>query len=375
VTTKTSVPKTSVRQTPAKKILVVEDDVFLRLIEVVLDPSSGAERRAAFADYFAHDEPDFEGWCARVRMRAGDLVAADVRLVETKAELRANLADADAVVVESLALGGDEFAAAPRLKVVQKYGVGLRNIDTEAAAARGIKILTLRRRANIACAEHAVGLMLAQAKMTTRLAGHISVEALAKLGYHYHPFDRRHTPNSNWARIPGVRMLHDATLGIIGLGEIGREIALRAASFGMRVLYTQRRQLAAAEESTLQITYASLDTLLAESDWVIPQLPGGPGLRNLIGRAELARMKPSAFIVNVSRPDVVDRAALIEALRSGRLGGFALDPQYEAPGRSDDELLAFDNVILTPHIAAQPRFNALDDIEDLIVGLAKEFAS
>ena len=374
MTTKTSVPKTSVRQTPAKKILVVEDDVFLRLIEVVLDPSSGAERRAAFADYFAHDEPDFEGWCARVRMRAGDLVAADVRLVETKAELRANLADADAVVVESLALGGDEFAAAPRLKVVQKYGVGLRNIDTEAAAARGIKILTLRRRANIACAEHAVGLMLAQAKMTTRLAGHISVEALAELGYHYQPFDRRHTPNSNWARISGVRMLHDATLGIIGLGEIGREIALRAHPLAC-AFSTQRRQLAAAEESTLQITYASLDTLLAESDWVIPQLPGGPGLRNLIGRAELARMKPSAFIVNVSRPDVVDRAALIEALRSGRLGGFALDPQYEAPGRSDDELLAFDNVILTPHIAAQPRFNALNDIEDLIAGLAKEIAS
>jgi phosphoglycerate dehydrogenase-like enzyme len=256
----------------------------------------------------------------------------------------------------------------------EKYGVGLRNIDTEAAAARGIKILTLRRRQHRlrrACGRSDAG----AGQDDDAAGGHISVEALAKLGYHYHPFDRRHTPNSNWARIPGVRMLHDATLGIIGLGEIGREIALRAASFGMRVLYTQRRQLAAAEESTLQITYASLDTLLAESDWVIPQLPGGPGLRNLIGRAELARMKPSAFIVNVSRPDVVDRAALIEALRSGRLGGFALDPQYEAPGRSDDELLAFDNVILTPHIAAQPRFNALNDIEDLIAGLAKEIAS
>ena len=119
----------------------------------------------------------------------------------------------------------------------------------------------------------------------------------------------------------------------------------------------------------------SLDDLLAESDWVIPQLPGDSASRNLIGRAELARMKPGAFIVNVSRPDVVDRAALIEALRSGRLGGFALDPQYEAPGRSDDELLKFDNVILTPHIAAQPRFNALNDIEDLIAGLAKEVAS
>jgi phosphoglycerate dehydrogenase-like enzyme len=364
-----------VSNTSVRKILVVEDDVFLRLIEVVLDTASSAEWRAAYADFFAHDEPDFAGWSARVRSRAGDLVAAEVRLVEDEAELRANLADADAVVVESLALGAEEFAAAPRLKVVQKYGVVLRNIDTEAAAARGIKVLTLRRRANIACAELAVGLMLAQAKMTTRLAGRISVEALSELGYHYQPFDRRHTPNSNWARIPGVRMLHDATLGIIGLGEIGREIALRAAAFGMRVLYTQRRQLSAADERALNVAYTPLDELLAVSDWIIPQLPGDAGSRGLIGRAELARMKAGAFIVNVSRPDVVDRAALIEALRSGHLGGFALDPQYEAPGRSDDELLAFDNVILTPHIAAQPRFNALNDIGDLIAGLAKEIAS
>ena len=216
--------------------------------------------------------------------------------------------------------------------------------------------------------------MLALAKMTVRLAGRISVETLAELGYHYQPFDRRHTPNSNWARIAGVRMLHGATLGIIGLGEIGREIALRAAAFGMRTLYTQRRRLPDAEERALAVAYAPLDTLLADSDWVIPQLPGSPSTRHFIGRAELAHMKPTACIVNVSCPDVIDRAALIEALRSRRLGGFALDPQYEAPGRSDDELLAFDNVILTPHLAAQPRFNALNDFEDLIAGLATALA-
>jgi phosphoglycerate dehydrogenase-like enzyme len=356
-------------------VLVVEDDVFLRLIGVILDPASSAERRAAFADFFAHDEPDFEGYCARVRTRAAALDPADVRLIDTTEALRANLAEADALVLESLPLSAAEIAAAPRLKAVQKYGIGLRQIDAEVLAARRIKLLTLRRRANIACAEHAIGLMLAQAKMTTRLAGRISVEALAEAGYRYQPFDRRHTPNSNWARIPGVRMLHGATLGIVGLGEIGREIAQRAAAFGMRVIYTQRRRLAEAEERALGVIYAPLAELLAVSDWVIPQLPGGATLRHLIGGAELARMKPGACIVNVSRPDVIDRAALLEALRSGRLGGFALDPQYEAPGRSDDELLAFDNVILTPHIAAQPRFNALDDIEDLIVGLAKEFAS
>jgi phosphoglycerate dehydrogenase-like enzyme len=107
---------------------------------------------------------------------------------------------------------------------------------------------------------------------------------------------------------------------------------------------------------------------------VIPQLPGGPATRSLIGGAQFAQMKPGAFLVNIARADVVDRAALIEALKSGRLGGFALDPLYEEPGRGDDELLGFDNVVLTPHIAAQPRFNALDDLADMMQALSKELA-
>jgi phosphoglycerate dehydrogenase-like enzyme len=86
-------------------------------------------------------------------------------------------------------------------------------------------------------------------------------------------------------------------------------------------------------------------------------------------------MRPGASLINISRADVVDRAALLEALRSGRLGGFGLDPLYESPGRDDDELLRFANVIMTPHIAAQPRFNALDDLDDMITGLARAMSS
>jgi phosphoglycerate dehydrogenase-like enzyme len=250
-----------------------------------------------------------------------------------------------------------------------------RNIDTAACAAQGIKVLTIRRRANIACAELAIALMITLAKKLHRLVGRISVDELRKLGYAYKPFDRRHTPNSNWPRISGLRTLNGATLGIIGLGEIGREVAIRAAAFGMRILYYQRTPLPAAEERELEATYVPLETLLAESDWVVPQLPGGPATRAFIGRAQFARMKPGAFLVNVARADIVDRVALIEALKSGRLGGFALDPLYEAPGRSDDELLGFDNVVLSPHIAAQPRFNALDDLADMMEGLSKELAS
>jgi phosphoglycerate dehydrogenase-like enzyme len=355
-------------------ILVVEDDPFLRVVGIVLDPATSAERYAAYADFFAHDEPDFAGYCARVRARVGGLFPAQVRLVETAGEMRAQLPGARALIVESLPVGPGELAAGADLVAVQKYGAMPRNIDVAACADQGIKVLTFRRRANIACAEVAITLMLTLAKKMHRLAGRISAEQLAAEGYVYKPFDRRHTPNSNWARITGLRMLHDSTLGIIGVGEIGREIVLRAAAFGMRILYYQRKRLPPAEERQLQLTYVPLERLLAESDWVVPQVPGGPSTRHLIDAARLAQMKPGACLVNISRADLVDRAALIEALKSGRLGGFALDPLYEAPGRSDDELLGFKNVVLSPHIAAQPRFNALNDISDMLAALAKDVA-
>jgi phosphoglycerate dehydrogenase-like enzyme len=269
-------------------------------------------------------------------------------------------------------VGPAELAAGADLVAVQKYGAMPRNIDTAACAARSIKVKTFRRRANIACAEVAITLMLTLAKKMHRLAGRISAQALAAEGYVYKPFDRRHTPNSNWGRITGLRMLHGSTLGIVGIGEIGREIALRAAAFGMRILYYQRTRLPDAGERQLQLSYVPLEQLLAQSDWIVPQVPGGPSTRHLIDRTRFAQMKPGACLVNISRADLVDRDALLEALRSGRLGGFALDPLYEAPGRGDDELLGFKNVVLSPHIAAQPRFNALNDISDMLADLAKE---
>ena len=352
-------------------ILVVEDDRFLRVVQIVLDPQVSGERVAAYTDFFAHDEPNFAGWCDKVRLQAGPIFPAEVRMVESQEDLRSNLADARALIVEGLAVGAEEIAAAPKLKAVQKYGVDLRRIDQAACAKRGIAVLTQRRRANIACAELALTLVLVLARRVNELAGRISVKALAELGYHYQPFDRRHTPNSNWGRVPGLKILYGSTVGIIGLGEIGREFALRAAAFGMRILYTQRRQAPAEIERQYQATYRPMPQLLADSDWVLPFVPSVPETQNFIGRTELAQMRPGARLVNISRASVVDRVALLDALKSGRLGGFGLDPLYESPGRDDDELLAFPNVVMTPHIAAQPRFNALDDLEEMITGLAR----
>ena len=224
-----------------------------------------------------------------VRTRVGGLFPAQVRLVETEQAMRAALSGSAALIVELLNVDRQALAAATGLRIVQKYGLATRNIDTEACAAQDIKVLTIRRRANIACAEVALALMLTLAKKLHRLAGRISVEQLAELGYAYKPFDLRHTPNSNWARISGMRTLNGSTIGIIGLGEIGREIAIRAAAFGMRILYHQRSRLPPAQERELNASYSPLGTLLAESDWLVPQLPGGAATRGFIDRGASPR--------------------------------------------------------------------------------------
>ncbi len=356
-----------------KPLLVVENDVWARLIGVVLDPDAARERWDAFADFMSPDLPDFQGWCDKVQKAASSLYPSTVRLVDSQVELRNNLGSAEALVVESLSIGKEELAAAPHLKVVHKYGALFRNIDVAACSERGIKVLGIRRRANIATAEHAFALMLSLARRLD-LSGLVSIEQLPSSQLPYRPFDRRHTPGANWGRFSGTRTLNGNAIGIIGLGEIGREIAVRAAAFGMKVLYFQRTRLSTAVEKELSASYRSLEALLAESDWVIPQLPLDSLTKGFVNRERMARMRRGACIVNVSRPEVIDRDALLKGLELGHLGGLAMDGLYEEPGRSDDELLSFNNVVITPHMAASPRTNGLQDIADMIQGIARAMA-
>ena len=136
---------------------VVENDTFLRLIQVVLDPSAAEERMEAFAHFCLHDLADFRGWCDRIRAQAKNLYPSDVRLVDSQEELLTNLLGANVAVVEELSFGPQEVAAAGNnLRFVQKYGFTTRNIDENACAKIKAKVLTIRRRANISTAEQEV---------------------------------------------------------------------------------------------------------------------------------------------------------------------------------------------------------------------------
>ena len=352
-------------------VIVAENDPIIRNIQVVLDPDTPADRQDAIADYFSVDLPDFAAWRDDLRARAAPVFPAEFRMADDVEAFRAALTDAEGVIVEGMAFGAAELDLAPGLRIVQKFGADLRNIDLEACAARGVPVKPLRRRVNGAVAEHVFALMLALAKKICAIGGRIDTASLEAVGYAPKLYDSRHCGRSNWGRIGGLGTLEGATLGAVGLGEIGRELARRASAFGMEVLYYQRRRLPDEVERAHGARYCGFEELLERSDYVSIQLPSNRETRNMIDDAAFRRMKPGAVLINVSRAEIIDREALIEALESGHLGGAGLDVFWEEPAAADDPLTAFPNVVITPHIAVASRWNGARDVEEAVLNFAE----
>lgn len=269
------------------------------------------------------------------RLAAAGVTLYDPELWRDRARLSAQLADCTALIVRNQTrVDAALLANAPRLKVVGRLGVGLDNLDLEALRARGITVVTGGNANAIAVAEYTLAAMLTLAR---RL-----------------PAADRDTKGGGWGRAAfGAGLeLHGKTLGLIGLGDIGARVARRALAFGMRVVahdpLITPHHFAAAE---LGVTLAPLDDLLGESDFISLHVPLLPTTRHLINAERLARMKPTAALINTSRGGIVDEAALLEALRAGRLGGAALDVRAHEPPEQPDPLAQFENVLLTPHIA------------------------
>lgn len=345
--------------------IVVEEDPILRTVQVMLDPAATAEHEAAVVEFHRHDVPGFLDWRDRLRASVPGLFPAEVIFANDQADFASKIGRADAVIVESLIVGEAELAAAPRLRAVLKFGALPTNVDLAACLRRSVRVEVQRRRVNVAVAEHAFTLMLALAKRLPEVGGLVRAADLESAGFDLAPFDRRYTGNSNFARVTGLRTLAGATLAIVGLGEIGREIASRAAAFEMRVRYFQRHRLDPLEEWTLHTSYGSLPEILSEADFVSVNLPVTPATRGIIDKVALAALKPGAVLINVARAELLDRRALLDALDSGQLGGLGLDVGYEEPTDPDDALLGRSNVLLTPHTAVADRWNALYDMDEM----------
>lgn len=230
-------------------------------------------------------------------------------------------------------------AAGPQLKVVSNYAVGFDNIDVPACTRRGIPVGNTPGVLTETTADLAFALLMAAARRIPE-------------AYDYVRADTWLTWDPMLLLAPDV---HHATLGIVGFGRIGREMAKRARGFDMTILYHDVHPASAEEEAAFGARRAEMDELLAKSDFVSLHTNLTPETHHLMDAAAFAQMKPTAIMVNTSRGPVVDQAALHDALRTGGIGGAALDVTDPEPMRADDPLLSLPNCLVVPHIASGSR--------------------
>jgi phosphoglycerate dehydrogenase-like enzyme len=274
-------------------------------------------------------------------------------------EFYAAAAQAEYYVGLARQMGGEFFRSAPKLKLVQLLSAGYDRVDVEAARKAGVPVANNGGANAIAVAEHTLMLMLAVLKRVVRFHNDVVAGKWRVGGFD----DQR------------VYELSRRTLGIVGLGNIGKKVARRAAAFDMSVQYYDIARLTEAEEDALGVRFVLLPELLRTSDVVSLHVPLDDSTRNLLGAAEFAQMKPGAILINTCRGPVVDEAALCQALQSGQVAAAGLDVLVEEPPAKNHPLFALPNVTLTPHSAGPTwenwtaRFrNGFDNVQRVAAG-------
>jgi D-3-phosphoglycerate dehydrogenase len=248
----------------------------------------------------------------------------------TSAEVRNLLPGIDGYIAGLDVIDRAALAAADRLKVIARYGVGVDQVDVEAAHERGIIVTNTPGANAVSVAELTIGVILAAARSI--------------------PLANETTHAGEWRRFSGVS-LQGKTVGLLGFGAIGRQVALRLAPFGCRVLAYDPF----VDAETAHVHHCELrplDEIIAEADFLSLHLPVLPETRGLINAERLAQMKRGAYLINTARGELVDEAALFEALQSGQLAGAALDAFSVEPPGADHPLMLLPQVIATPHIGA-----------------------
>jgi glyoxylate reductase len=267
----------------------------------------------------------------------GEVVAWDSLDVPSVQQVHEMVRGAHAVVTLLTTKVDDAFldAAGPQLKVVSNVAVGHNNIDLAACAARGVVTTNTPGVLTDATADIAMALVL----MVTRRLG--EGERVIRRGEPW-----------QWGMFYMLGSgIQGRRLGIIGMGDIGQALARRAKAFGMTIAYSNRRPVAPAVEAELGAQLMSLDELFATSDIVSVNCPYSPATHHLVSTAQFELMKPTAYLVNTARGPIVDEAALVQALQSGRIAGAGLDV-FEAEPTVHPGLLECDNAVLVPHLGS-----------------------
>ncbi len=261
-------------------------------------------------------------------------------------DLKAEVADATYALWWDVPVPAEVLAAGPKLKLVHKWGVGIDNIDLDYCRAHGIKVARTTGSNAAPVADFTIGLMLALARRIVPAHNSTAAGGWAK--------------NEVWKQ---SIMVSGKTVGIIGLGAIGKGVAKRLQGFDCRVLYYSRTQLPPEQEKALGVEYRTLDALLPEVDILSLNCPLTPETAKMIDAKAFAKIKRGALLINVARGGVVVEADLVAALKDGTLRGAAVDVFDQEPPPADHPLLHMDNVIVTPHCASTAYENSRRSIQ------------
>jgi D-3-phosphoglycerate dehydrogenase len=261
--------------------------------------------------------------------------AIDARQCRTPAELREAVGRADYVITQFAPVNAEVIAAMDRAKIIVRYGIGVDNVDLEAARSRGIPVCNVPDYCIDEVADHTLAFILA---VTRQVVPHCL-----------------HLRDGQWSlavSLAQMRTLRDMTVGVVGFGRIGREVIRRLLPFGCAVRVFDPVVAPAVIEQSGAKSAGSLDNLLASCDLITLHCPATAETRGMIDARALAKMRPGAILVNLARGNLVDTAALTAALQSSRLGAAALDVCDPEPIPTDHPLRRMPNVILAPHIAS-----------------------
>ena len=356
-------------------VVFAEEDTLFRLMEVALLRRDTPAGEKTLTYFFGPEHAAASHFLTSMADRLGLPRDMTTTVCTDGAMLENALPEADVLIFEAETITAEHLrSCAPRVKLIQKFGRDLSNLDQEAARQLGLNVANLNRFSSQSSADHITALIFALARKL--LVAHNRV--LAQRDPAVTPEFATEPPRNtfNWGRVRDIRVLAECTIGFIGLGENSGFVAKRFRGMGVRVLYYKRTPLTAEDERALGgVEYASLDALLGQSDFVSLHVPYSAQTERFAGRDFFAAMKQGAYLINTARGGVLDEAALYDALSGGHLAGAALDVYRYEPVPAASPLLGLDTILWTPHISGgQPEF-MLRESEEVLTNIASALAA
>lgn len=354
----------------AKTVLFAEEDTMFRLMETALNGVASQRASEALHYFFGNHIDEHLNYLTSIPSMVKLPSGFRGVVCDREEDLPSLIPGADYLVCERTRITKELMSLGQgKLKLIQKLGTDYKNIDVPSAKGLGIPVAYMRRIGSMSVGEHVLTLILALSRNL------IFAHGAAKSRKHADDGLRSEGPprtKFNWGRVPTIRLAQGKKLGFVGFGENATEVALLAHRLGMQILYYQRHKAPKEKETLTQATYVpTLAQLVSEADFVSIHVPYGPATEKMFNREVLSCMKPTSYLINISRGGVIDEEALYEVLKEKKIAGAALDVYRWEPVPSDSPLLDLDNILWTTHIAAGSGDSSLFGTRDIIANIAR----